>query len=132
MLFSTQPSRIIFDCSAKHRGSSLNDKFLQGPDLTNSLVGVLTRFRQEAVALMADVEAMFRQVNVVREDCNALRFLWWPNGDLAAQAEELMMTVHLFGGVSSPSCANFAFKKAAEDNRSSFRPETVRTVKSNF
>ena len=129
MLFSTQPSRIIFDCSAEHRGSSLNDKFLQGPDLTNSLVGLLTRFRQEAVALMVDVEAMFRQVNVVREDCNALRFLWWPNGDPAAQAEELMMTVHLF---SSPSCANFAFKKAAEDNRSSICPETVRTVKSNF
>ena len=75
MLFSTQPSRIIFDCSAKHRGSSLNDKLLQGPELTNSLVGVLTRFRQEAVGLVADVEAMFHQVNVVPEDCNALRFL---------------------------------------------------------
>ena len=67
--------RIVFDCSAKHRGSSLNDKLLQGPDLTNSLVGVLTRFRQEAVVLVADVEAMFHQVNVVPEDCNALRFL---------------------------------------------------------
>lgn len=58
----------------------MNDKFLQGPDLTNSLVGLLTRFRQEAVALVADVEAMFRQVNVVSEDRKALRFLWWPNG----------------------------------------------------
>ena len=67
--------RIEFDFSAKYRGSSLNDKLLQGPDLTNSLVGVLTRFRQEAVALMADVEAMFHQVKVVPEDCNALRFL---------------------------------------------------------
>ena len=82
---------------------------------------------------MADVEAMFRQVNVVPEDRKALRFLWWPNGELGAQAEELMMMiVHLFGGVSSPSCANFAFKKAVEDNPSSFRPETVRTVKCNF
>ena len=120
--------------AAEHHGSSLNDKLLQGPDLTNSLVGVLTRFRQEAVGLVADVEAMFRQVNVVPEDRKALPFLWWPNGELGAQAEELMMMmiVHLFGGVSSPSCANFAFKKAVEDNPSSFRPETVRTVKCNF
>ena len=73
---------------------------------------------------MADVEAMFRQVSVVPEDRKALRFLWWPNGELGAQAEELMMMmiVRLFGGVSSPSCANFAFKKAVEDNPSSFRP----------
>ena len=124
--------RIVFDCSAKHRGSSLNDKLLQGPDLTNSLVGVLARFRQEAVAVMADIEAMFHQVKVAPEDCNALRFLWWPDGDLTAQPEELMMTVHLFGGVSSPSCANFALKKTAEDNKASFDSETVRTVKRNF
>ena len=124
--------RIVFDCSAKHRGSSLNDKLLQGPDITNSLVGVLTRFRQEAVAVMADIESMFHQVKVAPEDCSALRFLWWPDGDVTAQPEELMMAVHLFGGVSSPSCANFALKKTAEDNKTSFDPETVRTVKRNF
>jgi len=64
--------RIVFDCSAKYRGSSLNDKLLQGPDLTNSLVGVLARFSQEAVAVMADIESMFHQVKVTPEDCNAL------------------------------------------------------------
>ena len=81
---------------------------------------------------MAVIEAMFHQVKMAPEDCNALRFLWWPDGDLAAQPEELMMAVHLFGGVSSPSCANFALKKTAEDNKTSFDPETVRTVKRNF
>ena len=108
------------------------DKLLQGPDFTNSLVGVLTRFLQESVAIMSDVEAMFHQVNVNPEDCNALRFLWWLNGDLASQPEELMMTVHLFGGVSWPSCANVALRKTAEDNKASFDPETVRTVERNF
>ena len=51
--------RVVFDCSARYRGSSLNDILIQGPDLTNSLVGVLTRFRQEDIALMADIEGMF-------------------------------------------------------------------------
>ena len=56
--------RVVFDCAAKWRGTLLNDQPLQGPDLTQSLVGVLSRFRQERVALMSDVEAMFHQVRV--------------------------------------------------------------------
>ena len=60
----------------------MNDKLLQGLDLTNSLVGVLTCFQQEAVALLAVAGTMSHQVNEVPEDCNPLQFLWWPNGDL--------------------------------------------------
>lgn len=55
-------TRVVFDCSAKFQGVSLNDKLLQGPDLTNNLIGVLTRFREEPIAMTADVEAMFMQV----------------------------------------------------------------------
>ena len=124
--------RVVFDCSAKYRGSSLNDKLLQGPDLTNSLVGILMRFRQESVALMSDVEAMFHQVRVKPGDCSALRFRWWPNGDLDSEPEEHMMTVHLFGGVSSLSCANFALRKTAEDNKALFDPQIIHTVQRNF
>ena len=54
--------RVVFDCSAKYQGKSLNDLLLNGPDLTNNLFGVLTRFRQERIALMADIESMFYQV----------------------------------------------------------------------
>ena len=36
--------RVVFDCSAKFVGLSLNSMLYKGPDLTNSLVGVLTRF----------------------------------------------------------------------------------------
>ncbi len=77
-------NRVVFDCSDNYRGTSLNDQLLQGPDLTNSLVGVITRFRQDTVAFMADVEAMFHQVRVRPTDCDALRFLWWPDGNLAS------------------------------------------------
>ena len=36
--------RIVFDCSAQFQGESLNAHLLQGPDLTNKLIGVLCRF----------------------------------------------------------------------------------------
>lgn len=51
--------RVVFDCTASYKGVSLNEELLQGPDLTNTLIGVLQRFREEPVAMMADIESMF-------------------------------------------------------------------------
>ena len=124
--------RIVFDCAAKYKNVSLNEKVLQGPDLTNSLIGVLCRFRSEPVALMADVEAMFHQVRVTAEDVNALRFLWYPHGDLTLAPVEYQMMVHLFGGIWSPSCATFALRRVAEDNTSLFDDEVIQAVRRNF
>ena len=53
----------------------------QGPDLTNSLIRVRLRFRQESVAFMADIEGMFHQVWVTPSDRDVLRFLWWAEDD---------------------------------------------------
>ena len=124
--------RVVFDCSAHSQGTSLNDELFQGPDLTNNLVGVLIRFRQEPVAVMSDVQSMFHQVRVPEVDRDLLRFLWWPRGDFSKKLEEYRMTVHLFGAVSSPSCANFAMRRNAEDHRHEFSPDVVSTVLKNF
>jgi hypothetical protein len=123
---------VVFDCAAECVGTSLNKELLHGPELTNSLVGVLTRFRQGPVAMMADVEAMFHQVRVRPEDCDALRFLWRPENDLNREPEEYQMLVHLFGGVSSPTCAKFALRRTADDNAKEFDSEIINTVKRNF
>ncbi|KAL7883055.1 hypothetical protein SRHO_G00007130 [Serrasalmus rhombeus] len=53
--------RVVFDCASVYQGISLNSQLLQGPFLTSTLLGVLTRFRKECVALMADIQAMFHQ-----------------------------------------------------------------------
>ena len=78
--------RVVFDCSARYQGESLHDHLLQGPDLSSKLNRVLTRFRKERVAFMADIEKMFFQVKVKKEDQNFFRFLWWSNGDLKSTA----------------------------------------------
>jgi len=124
--------RVVFDCSARFAGTPLNDQLLQGPDLTNSLVGVLTRFRQEPVAFMADIEAMFYQVFVSEEQRVFLRFPWWPNGYLTVQLEEYRMIVHRFGAVSSPSCSNDVLRKTANDHEEEYGSTVASTMRRNF
>ena len=123
---------MVFDCAARYKGTSLNDQLLSGPDLTNSLFGVLVRFRQEPVALSSDIEAMFHQVMVDAKDADALRFLWWTDDDMFKQPVEYRMKVHLFGSTSSPSCASFGLRKTAQDNAGDFDNEVVDTVLKNF
>ena len=53
---------MVFDCNAEFDGRSLNKELLTGPDLRNQVVGVLTRFRQNSIAFMVDIEAMYYQV----------------------------------------------------------------------
>ena len=66
---------VVFDASSEFEEESLNKHLLQGPDLTNDLFGVLSRFRKEHVAFMCDIEGMFLQVQVAPEHRNFLRFL---------------------------------------------------------
>ena len=68
--------RVMFDCSAEYEGESLNKHLLQGPDLTNTLIGVLCQFRKENVAFSCDIEAFFCQVKVKEEHRDYLRFIW--------------------------------------------------------
>ena len=110
----------------------MNSELLQGPDLTNTLLGVLLKFRQEPVAVMGDIEGMFHQVKIPATDVDFLRFLWWPGGDTTQALREFRMTVHLFGAVSSPSCANFALKQTAEDNEGKADSSALNTIRHNF
>lgn len=74
--------RVVFDGGATYQGTSLNSELLKGPNLTSSLFGVLTRFRQEPVACMGDIQAMVYQVKIAEDDRDFLHFLWLSDGDL--------------------------------------------------
>ena len=66
---------------------------LSGPDLTNSLIGVLMRFRMETVTVVADIEQMFYCFGVAEKHRNFLRFLWYTNNDPTKPLIEYRMTV---------------------------------------
>lgn len=124
--------RVVFDCSARFQNTALNDHLLTGPELTNTLVGVLCRFRKGPVAFMCDVERMFHQFRVRPEDQDYLRFLWWEHGDLESSPSVFRMRVHLFGAASSPGCANFGLKHLATEGQEQFSQAAVKFIQRNF
>ena len=88
---------VVFDSSSKYGGISLNDLLLKGPDLTNSLIGVLLRFRKEQVALACDIQQMFYNFHVSDNFCDYLRFLWYEDNDLSGEPTVFRMKTHAFG-----------------------------------
>ncbi|CAK1596115.1 unnamed protein product [Parnassius mnemosyne] len=99
--------RIVHDAAAKTKGMALNDFLLTGPDLLQSLPGVMMRFRRHNVAVSADIAEMFMQIKVRPEDRDALRYLW--RGDRRNEApQQYRMTSIIFGAASSPCTAIFA------------------------
>ena len=124
--------RIVFDCSAEYKGTSLNKHLISGPDLTNQLLGVLFRFRQHQTAFIADIEKMFYQVRVPETQRCLLRFLWWEDGDFNGDPVDYEMNVHIFGAVSSPGCSNYALKMSACNPDLSNNDEANTTIRKNF
>ena len=93
---------------------------MAGPDVTNQIVGILIRFRQERIAFVADVEKMFFQVLVNNHHRSLFYFLWWQDGDWMKEPDNHEMYVHVVGGLSSPSFRNYAPKRTSVDGKDQF------------
>ena len=124
--------RVVFDAAAKHDGTSFNDNLMTGPDLLNSLFGVIQRFRLFEIALVADVQAMFHQVRVPDVDTDSLRFFWKTDFSKPGPPDTYKMFVHIFGAADSPCCANYAIKRTAKDNADCFSELAIQTVLRDF
>lgn len=102
--------RVVFDASAKFDGTSFNDHLLKGPDLTNSIVGIIIRFRRYKIPVASDIEKMFHQVAVNETDQSVLRFLWSPSNDTAPRTFQMKRQV--FGLTSAPASCMHALNCA--------------------
>lgn len=112
--------RVVFDCSAKYKGTALNDDLLSGPDLTNGMTGVLCWFRRHLVAVICGVEKMFHRFHVSPHNRDFLCFLWWEGGDTTTELKEFRIKVHLFGSASLPGCANYGMKYLASQHEKEY------------
>ena len=124
--------RVVFDSSAEFEGVSLNKELLSGPDMMNSLLGVLIRFRTETTAVMCDIEQMFHSFHVNPSHRDFLRFLWFEDNVIGKPIVEYRMNVHLFGNGPSPAVATFGLRKTAADGEEKFGKAASNFVHRNF
>ncbi|XP_067373332.1 uncharacterized protein [Channa argus] len=117
--------RVVYDSSATHEGISLNSVLLSGPDLNNTLLGVLIRFRKEPVAVTADIQQMFYCFTVREDHRDFLRFLWFEDNDPENPIREYRLTVHVFGNSPSPAIAIYGLKRAALERQDSIQFNSI-------
>ncbi|XP_064465049.1 uncharacterized protein LOC135376466, partial [Ornithodoros turicata] len=104
---STTKLRVVFDCSSSNGSTkSLNDCLEVGPNLNPDVVELMINFRINKVALVADVEKAFLQIQVKEDDRDALRYLWYEGkpqkGSPLPKVEHWRMTRVPFGTTASP------------------------------
>ncbi|CAG9137857.1 unnamed protein product [Plutella xylostella] len=120
--------RLVFDAAAKTKGLSLNDYLLTGPDLLESLFGIMLRFRENKIAVIGDIKVMFLRVKIHKEDQDALRFLWRPSQSLNTPVKTYTMESLIFGASCSPFIAQFIKNKNADRFELS-KPAAVHAIK---
>ena len=98
----------------------------------NTIVGVLLCFRKNKIAIISDVEAMSYQVRVAPCDRDALRFFWWPEGNLNTSPAIYCMKVHPFGARSSPAALLIVFAKQPKEFGKYFDLEIREIARKNF
>lgn len=126
----TTKLRVVFDGSCRSStGISLNEKLLIGPNVTEDLPVVLTRFRSYAFAFMADAEKMYRQVKIHRDDVDYQRIVWRADPDKPIEHYRLLTVT--YGTSCAPFLAIESLRQAARDSRTQY-PNAADRVLKNF
>ena len=121
--------RRVCNAASKYKTVCLNDKLLAGLDLLHGLVGTIFRLREGPIALTADIESMYLQVQVPEQVRSCLRFLWRPRTNELVQIYEYQR--HVFGAKRSLTCANYALKRVGLDNEEMY-PISAKAIQNNF
>ncbi|XP_030767653.1 uncharacterized protein LOC115891345, partial [Sitophilus oryzae] len=115
----TSPIRIVFDASCKDSNHiSLNDCLLKGPKLQKDISAILLNFRLYAIAITADIKAMYRQIQLNPKFYKFQKIFWRFSSEEPVQ-EYVLKTV-TFGVNSSPFLALRTINQLANDEKELF------------
>ncbi|XP_059226530.1 uncharacterized protein LOC131998179 isoform X3 [Stomoxys calcitrans] len=116
---TTTKLRVVFDGSSRVPPQpSLNDELASGPPLQNDLPTIIIRWRRFKISFTADLEKMFRQINVCN-DHQLYQCILWRDPNTNDLNIYKLKTV-TYGTTSAPFLAIRVLKQIAEDGRSEF------------
>ncbi|GFW68390.1 integrase catalytic domain-containing protein [Trichonephila clavipes] len=116
---STTKLRTVFNASSPSTsGKSLNSIQFNGGLLHEDLFSIMVRFRKHKYAFTADIEKMFRMINIYLEQTCLQRILWKKGIGKPIKTYEL--TTVTYGTVSAPYLATRTLKQLAMDEANHF------------
>lgn len=122
--------RVVFDASCKTTdGRSLNDIQPVGQKLQHDLADQIMRFRRHLIAVIADIEKMFRQISIDESQWDLQRIFWResPNEPL----KEYQLTVVTYGMAASVFNSVRALQQCGIDNSINY-PYAARAIANDF
>ncbi|XP_065085296.1 uncharacterized protein LOC135707411 [Ochlerotatus camptorhynchus] len=127
---TTTKVRVVFDASCKtSSGYSLNDTLLVGPVVQQDLYSIYLRFRTRVVAIVADVEKMYRHVlhHLIDLVFLRIRYRRCPTDPIATYE---LQTV-TYGTASAPYLATKTLQQIAKDHEHLY-PTAVNSIVEDF
>lgn len=122
---TTMKVRVVFNASAKTTtGVSLNDVLLTGL-IEQDLFSIIMRFRLHPIVITADIEKMYRQVYIDKEDRKYQRIIWRNNPEEPLQIKELNTVTQ--GMTSAPYQATNTIRQLLKDELKRY-PEVSRII----
>ncbi|XP_069993225.1 uncharacterized protein [Penaeus vannamei] len=110
---TSTPLRIVFDSSAKYMGQSLNSFWAKGPDILNSMMGILLRFRERAIGIAGDLSKMYNSIKLPEMEQHVHGFVW-RNFRSDCEPEHYVLMSMGFGEKPSGIIVMLALKHTAE------------------
>ena len=131
---SSTKIRIVYDGSVKLKDEvSLNDILYTGPCLNPDLYKLLLQFRLYPIAITADIEKAYLQIDIEKQDRDYLRFLWFKN--LFSNDNSNIVKYRFTRVIFGATCSQFLLNATVDNHIEkyvSIDPEFVKKVKGKF